>query len=170
MNENSIKNVIIKFDSIKTQIIYNVEQSLLPIRFIYYKNNNIMVDCNERRCLPIYTEHQAIYRGTLESTINIENDLLDVVNKLVEKRLTKKQKLVLRKISQIETKMTMSFLAKKLSLELKVGKSTIRIILQTLRDVGLISCGSYDNKGKPVELTRIGRIVSKKLDGEKKNY
>jgi transcription initiation factor IIE alpha subunit len=80
--------------------------------------------------------------------------------------MTKKQKLVLMKISHVKNKMTMSFLAERLSDELKFGKTTARIILQTLRDVGLISCGSSRDKGKPVKLTKIGKIVINRSNKE----
>lgn len=148
-------------------------QGLLPNKFIYWLHYNIKLGCNERRCLPIHIDNKPICRGLIELTIDLENtifdcDILDVVTRLVEKRLTKKQKLVLKKVSCIESKMTLSFLAERLSNELKIGKSTVRVILQTLRDIGLISCGSSDDKGKPVELTKIGKIVINRLDREGK--
>lgn len=149
-------------------------QSLLPNKFIYRLHYNIRLGCNERRCLPIHNDNKPICRGLIELNLDLENTifdcyLLDVVTKLAEKRLTKKQKLVLKKISCIESKMTMSFLAERLSNELKIGKTTARLILQTLRDVGLISYGSSENKGQAVKLTKVGKIVTNKLNiGENK--
>ena len=55
----------------------------------------------------------------------------------------------------------MSALTGQLSKELKIGRSTVRVVLQTLRDVGLITCGDSLNKGLAVCLTSIGgKVVS----------
>jgi len=147
----------------------NNGQGLMPKTFIYDIYNNYDCDLNERRCLPIQNRCRYLCLNCKEfisdqDHINFKCNLLDVTAKLVDKRLTKKQKIVLKKISQIESKMTMSFLVVKLSDELKIGRTTIRVILQTLRDVGLISCGSSVNKGNPVQLTPVGNIVINKLN------
>ena len=57
----------------------------------------------------------------------------------------------------------MSFLIRQFSEELKVGKSTVRVILQDLREIGLIECGSSQNKGTPVKLTPVGEVIVNQL-------
>ena len=137
--------------------------------------HNIGCDFNERRCLPIQNRCRYSCLNCKEFISDKDHiifncDLLDVTEKLADKRLTKKQKLVLKIISQIKSKRTMSFLVVKISDELNVGRTTVRVILQVLRDIGLISCGSSIDKGSPVQLTRVGKIVVNKLNkNENKN-
>ena len=97
---------------------------------------------------------------------NFSCELLKTLIKLVDKRFTKKQKLVLKKIVTTKKNTTMTSLSDRLSEELNVSKTTVRIILQTLRDIGLISCGRATNKGKPVKLTKIGSIIVDRLKEE----
>jgi len=54
---------------------------------------------------------------------------------------------------------TMTSLSNILSDELGISKTTVRNILQVLRDVGLINCGNAENKGQIVSLTNIGKII-----------
>lgn len=147
----------------------NNGQGLMPKTFIYKISNSYDCDLNERRCLPIQNRCRYLCLNCKEfipeqDHKNFNCDLLEVTAKLVDKRLTKKQKLVLKKISQIDSKMTMSFLVVKFSDELQIGRTTVRVILQTLRDVGLISCGSSVNKGNSVKLTHVGKIVVNRLN------
>jgi hypothetical protein len=140
----------------------------LLLKKLKYRTPNNKNDCYEWRCLPIYkirkpTPVIELITPDTKNT-NFNQDLINVITKLVDKRLTKKQKLILKKISNIENKTTMSFLTVTLSKELKIGKTTARNTLQTLRDVGLIYCGNSENKGTPVKITRIGKIVIDRLN------
>jgi len=91
--------------------------------------------------------------------------LLDAIIKMSRKRLTRKQKIVLERVSRLERDVTMSTLLRELSQELDMGESTARIVLQTLRDVDLIVCGDQENKGVAVRLTEIGEKVVEGLNG-----
>jgi len=170
-HKNNVKknnNYIQEIKKIHNIYQKNNGQGLLPKKLIYENFNNINHDLNERRCLPIQNRCQFLCLNCKEyisdqDHTNFQCDLIEVTAKLVNKRLTKKQKIVLKKISQIKTKMNMSFLVIKLSDELGVGRTTIRVILQTLRDIGLISCGNSKNKGDPVKLTPIGKIIVNRL-------
>jgi len=58
----------------------------------------------------------------------------------------------------------------KLSDELNIGKTTIRIILQTLGSAGLIFCGRPEDKGILAEIAIIGNIVINRLNGEETKH
>ena len=143
-------------------------QGLLPTTFICEFSYNNNCDLNERRCLPI--QNQCRY-----SCLNYEQcileqdhnnfycDPLKTIIKLVDKRLTKKQKIVLKKITTTNKNTTMTSLSTILSEELNISKTTVRNILQILRDVGLIYCGSAKNKGESVRPTKIGKIIIDRL-------
>jgi len=146
----------------------NSEQSLLPKRDIYEISNNINRDLNERRCLPIQKQCRFLCLNCNEINSEIDHknfscNLIKTTLKIAENRLTKKQKYILIKITQIEDKKTMSFLVRQFSKELNVGKSTVRVILQNLRDIGLINCGNSQTKGIPVKLTPVGDIIVNQL-------
>jgi len=51
-------------------------------------------------------------------------------------------------------------LIERLSRELGVPRSTVRWNLRGLRETGLIRAGDKENKGIPVELTYMGRVMS----------
>jgi len=89
--------------------------------------------------------------------------LLDIITDLVNIRLTKKQKIILKEIAQIQEKQTMPNVSENLSKNLNIGKTTVRVILQILRDIEFISCGTNKNKGDPLKLTKIGKLVSNNL-------
>ncbi|MFH1424323.1 MAG: hypothetical protein ABIG20_01440 [archaeon] len=94
-----------------------------------------------------------------------QKELLEAVLRLSRKRLTKNQKRVLKKVAELENEITMSALLRGLSAELCLGESTVRVILQTLRDVNLIVCGDAGNKGLSVGLTLVGEIVMEDMNG-----
>ena len=146
-------------------------QSLLPKTFIWYDRYNNRCDLNEWRCLPIQNQCRYSCLNCKQFILGQDHndfscDPLKTLVKLVDKRLTKKQKLILKKISTNETKTTMTSLSNILSEELNISKTTARVILQFLRDVGLITCGKATNKGEPVRLTEIGKII---IDSLKEN-
>lgn len=59
-------------------------------------------------------------------------------------------------------------LVPKLSEELGCASSTVWNSLSPLRKIGLIDYGSLGSKGKPVRLTRAGRLVSDALEMERR--
>jgi len=92
-------------------------------------------------------------------------DILGTLKRLAGNRLTQKQKLVLCRIADLERELTMSALLRKIAEEEQMGESTARVVIQALRDIGLIECGTVENKGVPVCLTPIGQILVQNGDG-----
>ncbi len=87
--------------------------------------------------------------------------LLEVLVKLINERLTKKQKLIIDFLSKSENKFTATSLVRKLSKELNCSKSALWNNLQTLK-----KCGLLENKaGEAIKLSQISKIVL--LGGEK---
>lgn len=76
--------------------------------------------------------------------------------KLTEKQRTILQWLTLHEIEDI----VYTNLIKQLSTELDIPESTVRWNLRGLRDAELINAGTKENKGVPVSLTMMGRIMS----------
>jgi len=147
-----------KRNNIRTQ-----QQDLLPETFIYDLRYISDCDLDERRCLPIRYRCRYLclnYKQCIseQDHNNFSCESLKTLVKLVDKRLTKNQKRVLKKIETTQ-KTTMTSLSNMLSEELNNSKITVRNILQILRDVGLINCGDVKNKGQLVSLTNIGKII-----------
>jgi len=63
-------------------------------------------------------------------------------------------------------KINVTKLVSKLSKELNCSESTIWNNLNPLKKISLVNYGSLQNKGIPVQLTKIGEIISKKLNDE----
>lgn len=148
-------------------------QGQLPTIFIYQILNIIDDDINEWRCLPIQTSsHNSCLNYTQlisdKHQTNFINKLLEILTTIVDKRLTKNQKLVISKIKTLEEKQTMTSLSSTLSQELNISKTTARNCLQILRDIGLITCGSATNKGKHVHITPIGLLIFEEIEKKKK--
>ncbi len=76
------------------------------------------------------------------------------------RRLTEKQRVMLRIVSEAQGETLYTTLIERLSVELDIPKSTVRWNLKGLRDTGLISAGDRDNKGVPVRLTETGRVMA----------
>lgn len=163
---NSTNNTECKF---KKKYFYNYNgQGLLPKRFILSIPNITRYDRCKRRCLPIYSAGNNTCKNIVKLETNnedtiFEKDLLDIITDLVNIRLTKKQKIILKEIARIQEKQTMPNVSENLSKNLNIGKTTVRVILQILRDIGFISCGNNKNKGDPLKLTKIGKLVSNNL-------
>jgi DNA-binding transcriptional ArsR family regulator len=76
-------------------------------------------------------------------------------------KLTKKKKEILRwLVENYHQKTVYTTLIQKISEELEIPKSTVRWNLKGLREADLIRAGDKNNKGIPVSLTHIGRIVA----------
>ncbi|MFX1519995.1 MAG: hypothetical protein ACFFCD_08740 [Promethearchaeota archaeon] len=86
--------------------------------------------------------------------------------KLAQLRLSSKQKLLLKKASNLlsSRKMTLTSLAEHLSLTEDLPHSTVKWNLRTLRDVGLLTGGDMNEKGINAELTFAGALLAESLD------
>jgi DNA-binding transcriptional ArsR family regulator len=76
------------------------------------------------------------------------------------RRLTEKQRMMLRIVADVQGETLYTTLIDKVSEELDIPKSTVRWNLKGLRDAGLIAAGNRENKGIPVRLTETGRIMT----------
>jgi DNA-binding transcriptional ArsR family regulator len=84
----------------------------------------------------------------------------DRENKGVPVRLTEKQRIMLRIVSEVQGETLYTTLIERVSEELDIPRSTVRWNLKGLRDAGLIAAGDRDNKGVPVRLTETGRVMA----------
>jgi predicted transcriptional regulator len=76
-------------------------------------------------------------------------------------KLTKKQRMILRwLVENYNQKTVYTVLIQEISKELEIPRSTVRWNLRGLRDAELIQAGDKDNKGIPVCLTPIGKIMA----------
>jgi DNA-binding MarR family transcriptional regulator len=76
-------------------------------------------------------------------------------------KLTEKQRTILRWLThQYREKAVYTVLIQRLSDELGIPESTVRWNLKGLREAELINAGTKDNKGVPVSLTEMGRIMA----------
>ena len=76
-------------------------------------------------------------------------------------KLTDKQRLILHWLTtQYEDVEVYTNLIKQLSQELDIPESTVRWNLRGLREAELINAGTKDNKGIPVSLTIMGKIMA----------
>ncbi|MEX2706100.1 MAG: hypothetical protein ACTSP1_05075 [Candidatus Freyarchaeota archaeon] len=89
--------------------------------------------------------------------------LREGIEKLASIALTKKQREILMYIANSEDSTVFTRLAEKISEKFEMPKSTARWNLKRLKKAGLITAGNKDNKGIPVSLTYIGKIVARKV-------
>jgi len=76
-------------------------------------------------------------------------------------RFTEKQRLLLRWLTEkYDDEIVYTVLIDRLSEDLDIPKSTVRWNLRGLREAGLIRAGDRDNKGIPVGLTELGRLMA----------
>jgi len=76
-------------------------------------------------------------------------------------KLTEKQRTILNWLTtQYEDDEVYTNLIKQLSIELEIPESTVRWNLRGLREADLINAGTKDNKGVPVSLTTMGKIMA----------
>ena len=101
----------------------------------------------------------------IESAVRTHFEELNSYEQLIamtsSTKLTQKQRIILRWLLDSYDKQTVyTVLIKKLSEDLAIPSSTIRWNLRGLRDADLIRAGDKDNKGIPVSLTPMGRIMA----------
>ncbi len=76
-------------------------------------------------------------------------------------KLTEKQRTILRWLTHhYREKAVYTALIQRLSEELGIPESTVRWNLKGLREAELINAGTKNNKGVPVSLTEMGRIMA----------
>lgn len=144
----------------------------MPETFICNIQYNNSCDLDERRCLPIPYRCRYLclnYKQCIseQDHNNFSCKYIETLVKLVDKRLTRNQKRVFERI-ETSNKTTMTSLSNILSEELNISKTTVRNILQVLRDTGLINCGDANNKDQFVSLTDIGEIIIEILKDKNK--
>ena len=90
-----------------------------------------------------------------------ELDSYELITMTSSTKLTQKQRIILRWLLDSYNEQTVyTVLIKKLSEDLAIPSSTIRWNLRGLREADLIRAGDKDNKGIPVSLTPMGRIMA----------
>ena len=99
---------------------------------------------------------QSIYRHSRQLD-QLEQALMTAAST----KLTEKQRTILNWLTtQYEDDEVYTNLIKQLSTELEIPESTVRWNLRGLREADLINAGTKDNKGVPVSLTMMGKIMA----------
>jgi DNA-binding MarR family transcriptional regulator len=89
------------------------------------------------------------------------NQLEQALMTAASTKLTEKQRTILHWLTtQYEEDEVYTNLIKQLSEELDIPESTVRWNLRGLREAELINAGTKDNKGVPVSLTMMGKIMA----------
>ncbi len=87
-------------------------------------------------------------------------DLCSALMGLAQIKLSEKRLLILKGVYELaDGKITITRLCRELSHKLKMPSSTLRWNLKKLRKAGLIESGTKDDKGKPIKVTEIGKII-----------
>lgn len=105
----------------------------------------------------------------LEHSIHVHsrqlNQLEQALMTAASTKLTEKQRTILQWLTMHDIDDTVyTNLIKQLSMELDIPESTVRWNLRGLREAELINAGTKENKGVPVSLTLMGRIMSSYVD------
>jgi len=105
----------------------------------------------------------------LEHSIHVHsrqlNQLEQALMTAASTKLTEKQRTILQWLTMHDIDDTVyTNLIKQLSMELDIPESTVRWNLRGLREAELINAGTKENKGVPVSLTMMGRIMSSYVD------
>lgn len=89
------------------------------------------------------------------------NQLEQALMTAASTKLTEKQRTILHWLTtQYEDDEVYTNLIKQLSSELEIPESTVRWNLRGLREAELINAGTKDNKGVPVSVTMMGKIMA----------
>ena len=89
------------------------------------------------------------------------NQLEQALMTAASTKLTEKQRTILNWLTtRYEEDEVYTNLIKQLSEELEIPESTVRWNLRGLREADLINAGTKDNKGVPVSLTMMGKIMA----------
>ena len=118
------------------------------------RNNSIILD-------------SLVFKSLNSSFVEVSlflNELLRTLVKVCKNRLTAKQKKILIHLYETEYGgCTFSKLSLKLSKNLRMPLSTVKHVLRTLRECGLILAGDQYNKGSLARLSKVGEIVAEEL-------
>ena len=118
------------------------------------RNNSIILD-------------SLVFKSLNSSFVEVSlflNELLRTLVKVCKNRLTAKQKKILIHLYETEYgDCTFSKLSLKLSKKLRMPLSTVKHVLRTLRECGLILAGDQYNKGSLARLSKVGEIVAEEL-------
>ena len=90
-------------------------------------------------------------------------ELKEALIKLVKARLTRKQKELLTYLAAEPPRTNVTRLVPILVGHLLCAPSTVWSNLNVLRAVGLVEFGDAGTKGKPIQLTNLGRLVTEAL-------
>lgn len=138
-----LKNVIAATENLKTELTLNWmgEKSTSS-----YKRIMENLETLRESLLQHYKEYYTMEQALIEASSD---------------RLTEKQREILRWLCEkYDEEMVYTVLIERLSFELGIPKSTVRWNLRGLREAGVIRAGDKDNKGIPVGLSEIGRVLA----------
>ena len=138
-----LKNVIAATENLKTEFTLNWmgEKSTSS-----YKRIMENLETLRESLLQHYKEYYTMEQALIEASSD---------------RLTEKQREILRWLGEkYDEEMVYTVLIERLSFELGIPKSTVRWNLRGLREDGVIRAGDKDNKGIPVGLSEIGRVLA----------
>ncbi|MEM5871983.1 MAG: hypothetical protein QW051_03865 [Candidatus Aenigmatarchaeota archaeon] len=93
-----------------------------------------------------------------------EREVLEILLALARERLTKKQKLVIIRLSQNNLLVTATRFVSIISEEMRCSRSTIWNVINSPKRAKLVKFGSAEQRGKPIRLTEIGKIISDDLE------
>ena len=78
--------------------------------------------------------------------------------KVLFESLSPRQIVVLRALPGLLPADNMTLFCEKLA-NSTISEPTLRRTIQKLRELGIVSCGDRNSKGRPLELTELGRII-----------
>lgn len=134
-------------------ILENIQSIKREVADFHNENNRIAVNRLMKRV------------DALEHSIHIHsrqlNQLEQTLMTAASSKLTEKQRTILQwmTLNHVDD-IVYTNLIKQLSEELDIAESTVRWNLRGLREAELINAGTKENKGVPVSLTMMGRIMS----------
>jgi DNA-binding transcriptional ArsR family regulator len=138
-----LKNVIAATENLSTELTLNWMGKKTTSSYRRIMEN---LETMRESLLQHYKEYYTMERALMEASSD---------------RLTEKQRVILRWLGEKYDKETVyTALIERLSFELGVPKSTVRWNLRGLREAGLIMAGDRENKGIPVGLSEMGRVLA----------
>lgn len=144
-----LKNVVTAAERLKREFTrhWKGDKDTVPYRRVMDDLENL-----QESLIQHYKEFYAMEQALLAATSN---------------RFTEKQRRLLGWLSEEYSDRTVyTVLIERLSEDLDIPKSTVRWNLRRLRDAGLIRAGDRDNKGIPVGLTEMGRLMAGYITSE----
>ena len=138
-----MKNVIVATENLRTELIIGWVGKKTTSSYRRIMEN---LETMRESLLQHYKEYYTMERALMEASSD---------------QLTEKQRAILRWLGEkYEEEKVYTVLIERLSLELGVPRSTVRWNLRGLREAGLIIAGDRENKGIPVGLSGMGRVLA----------